>query len=104
MRSRPSSTAWISDTAGEAYAAGLTLAERVTGVRLTGALPGGIHRRAVPRPVPQDLVPESMIGHPALDEPCVRGPRTTSSSGSAGTAPCPRWERYFSGHPRQDVC
>jgi hypothetical protein len=57
---------------GDAYAAGLALAERVTGVRLTGALLDGTFRRAVVRPVPQDLVPEGVVGHPALDEPFVR--------------------------------
>jgi hypothetical protein len=44
----------------------------VTGVRLTGALLDGTFRRAVVRPVPQDLVPEGVVGHPALDEPFVR--------------------------------
>jgi hypothetical protein len=57
---------------GDAYAAGLALAERVSGVRLTGTLLDGTYRRAVLRPVPEDLVPESMVGHPALDEPFVR--------------------------------
>jgi hypothetical protein len=57
---------------GDAYAAGLALAERVTGVRLTGTLLDGTFRRAVVRPVPLDLVPEGVVGHPALDEPFVR--------------------------------
>lgn len=57
---------------GDAYADGLALAERVTGVRLTGTLLDGTYRRAVLRPVPQDLVPEAIVGHPALEEPFVR--------------------------------
>jgi hypothetical protein len=57
---------------GVAYAAGLALAERVSGVRLTGTLLDGTYRRAVLRPVPPDLVPEGLVGHPALDEPFVR--------------------------------
>jgi hypothetical protein len=56
----------------DAYAAGLALAERVTGVRLTGTLLDRTYRRAVLRAVPEDLVPEGMVGHPALDEPFVR--------------------------------
>jgi hypothetical protein len=57
---------------GDAYAAGLALAERITGVRLTGAVLDGTFRRAVLRWVGEDLVPEGVVGHPALDEPFVR--------------------------------
>ncbi|GIJ56633.1 DUF6461 domain-containing protein [Virgisporangium aurantiacum] len=57
---------------GDAYAAGLALAERITGVRLTGAVLDGTFRRAVLRSVDADLVPEGVAGHPALDEPFVR--------------------------------
>jgi hypothetical protein len=50
-------------------AAGLALIERVSGARLTRSLLDGVFRRAVLRWVPEDLVPESLVGHPALDEP-----------------------------------
>lgn len=56
----------------DTWEAGLVLAERISGVRLTAALLDGTFRRAVLRPVPQDLVPEALVGHPALDEPFVR--------------------------------
>jgi hypothetical protein len=57
---------------GDRWAAGLALAERVTGVRLTGAPLDGTLRRAVLRPVPEDLVYEGLEGDPALDEPFIR--------------------------------
>jgi hypothetical protein len=57
---------------GDAYPAGLALAERLTGVRLTDALFDGTLRRAVLHPVREDLVPEGLVGHSALDESFIR--------------------------------
>jgi hypothetical protein len=58
--------------AGNSWAAGLTLAERVTGVRLPADLLDGEFRRAELRPVPQDLVHEGMEADPALEDPFIR--------------------------------
>jgi len=57
---------------GNAWAAGLALAERVTGVRLTAALLEGTFRRALLRAVPEDLVYEGLVGDPALNVPFIR--------------------------------
>lgn len=54
------------------YAAGLALAERVTGVRLDADLLDRDLRGAILQRVPADLVHESNVGHPALDDPFIR--------------------------------
>lgn len=56
----------------QGYPAGLTLAERLTGVRITGELLSRRFRRAVLTPVPADLVPDALAGHPVLAEPLIR--------------------------------
>lgn len=57
---------------GHTWEAGLALAERITGVRLTTELLDGHFRRAVLHELPEDLVPESLLGDPALDHPFIR--------------------------------
>ncbi|MEU4689578.1 DUF6461 domain-containing protein [Actinoplanes sp. NPDC023714] len=73
---------------GDFRAAGLALAERVTGHRLTretilAPLPG-----AVLTPVPEDLVPESLTGDPALQAPFLTGLLAATEPGTiAGPQP-----------------
>ncbi|MEH0843092.1 DUF6461 domain-containing protein [Micromonospora sp. CPCC 205711] len=57
---------------GQGGWAGLALAERFTGIRLDEEILGRVFRRALLTQVPEDLVPENMMGHPALDDPFVR--------------------------------
>lgn len=56
----------------EGWAPGLVVAERVSGVRLDEEMLAGEFRRAFLTPVPEDLVPEGVEDHPALDDPFVR--------------------------------
>ncbi|GAA2634024.1 DUF6461 domain-containing protein [Paractinoplanes durhamensis] len=57
---------------GDHQAAGLALAERITGCRLTLDLLAATLPSAVFTPVPQDLVPEDLIDHPALADPFLQ--------------------------------
>ncbi|MGS2617023.1 DUF6461 domain-containing protein [Micromonospora sp. LZ34] len=60
------------DEPGSHWATGLVLAERVSGVRLDEEMLAGEFRRAFLTEVSEDLVPEGVEDHPALDDPFAR--------------------------------